>query len=129
MPGNQTHHYTWAMRWTGQHLPKPQGLRPDGLPTAALSFVAAVKAELARARMNKLEENKLRLHYGGQEWIRLQIWFKKLRKTKPYALTVAMAVYTTLGLLGWILVGPPALELLARIKRWNVPCVLTNILP
>ena len=108
----EAHHYTWVVRWTGQHV--GQGLRPDGLRTAASCFAAAIRDETKRAHSLRRGERNLRLYYGGQVLLGLRAWLSRQRRSKPYALGVAVTVYLTLVASSWIAVGPPILELIAK---------------
>jgi len=127
--GNETelpsHHYKWGLRWTGQHISPPQGLRPDGLATAALCYVKAIKEQSKRDKHKRIEDNKLRSYIGGQELLRLKQWRRRLQ---PYTRSTAVSipVYTFIGILGWYLFGQSIIHLFARL---TVPQMLLKILP
>lgn len=126
-----TSHYTWALRWTGQHLSPPQGLRPDGLSTAALCFVKAIKAEIASTRQKRVEsrrQERMKQYHGGNELVRIQNWLKRRLNSKPHALSAALAVYMTLSLISWFTIWPPLVEAFGRARRFNVPQLLTKLL-
>ncbi|KAL7445146.1 hypothetical protein ACHAXH_007814 [Discostella pseudostelligera] len=98
------HHFTWALRWTGQHLSPPQGLRPDGLSNAALCFTDAAQGELKSGERGRMHKARLMSYFGGRELIRLNMWRRRL---KPYAhsLAISIPIYVTLGVLTWYLFG------------------------
>lgn len=100
---NRPHHYTWSMRWTG-----------DGLPTSALCFVKAVKNEMKLSRIRTMKEKTLKQYHGGLALLSLRKW---TRRTRPHALSVALAVYASLGVTAWYFFGSTVLELALRARR------------
>jgi hypothetical protein len=115
-PSRSANHWTWAVRWTGQHLSPPQGLRPDGSADAATCFDGAVKEQTALDRNRRTREKYLESYHGGRELLRLSRW---RRKMKPYAqsLAVLIPVYLTLGIISWYLFGHAFVDLFSRLKR------------
>ena len=115
-PSRSANHWTWAVRWTGQHLSPPQGLRPYGCADAATCFDGAVKEQTALDRNRRTREKYLESYHGGRELLRLSRW---RRKMKPYAqsLAVSIPVYLTLGILSWYLFGHAFVDLFSRLKR------------
>mmetsp|Transcript_17424 Transcript_17424/g.37625 ORF Transcript_17424/g.37625 Transcript_17424/m.37625 type:complete len:706 (-) Transcript_17424:31-2148(-) len=127
---SSAHHYTWALRWTGQHLSPPQGLRPDGLSSAALCFVKALKEQTKVDRLKRLKENKLKSYYGGKELFRLKQWMRRGGlKLYRQSLAISIPVYATIGLLSWYLFGQSFIDLFLRLKRLNVPQLIIKLLP
>lgn len=100
---NHPHHYTWSLRWTG-----------EGLSTAALCFVKAIKYEMKLSRIRKMKENKLTQYHGGTTLLALQKWRRRMR---PHALSVALAVYLTLGVTTWYFFGSAIVDLALRGKH------------
>ena len=124
-------HFTWAVRWAGQHLSPPQGLRPDGSSSAALCFVKAMQAEMARARQKQIDamkKEKLKLYHGGRQLIRLRRWLKAPWRIKPYALTSILTVYMTLAAVGWMLIGKQVVDLATWLKQLNTAQMITKLL-
>jgi len=109
---NRPHHYTWSLRWTG-----------DGLSSASLCFIKAIKNEMKLSRIRKMKEKKLKQYHGGLALLSLRKW---TRRTRPHALSVALTVYVTLGAIAWCFLGPTVLELALRVKRKNL---LLRLLP
>ena len=105
-------HFTWAIRWAGQHLHPPQGLRPDGSSSAALCFVKAVQSEITRTRKKQVDAK-------GKLLVRLQKWVKAPWKIKPYAFTSIMTVYLTLATISWITLGETLLLVITKLKQMN----------
>ncbi len=103
---HRPHHYTWSLRWTG-----------DGLSTASLCFVKAIKNEMKLSRIRKMKKKKLKQYHGGLTLLSLQKW---TRRTRPHALSVALTVYVTLGATAWYFFGPTVLELALRARRHNL---------
>lgn len=127
---SSAHHYTWAMRWTGQHLSPPQGLRPDGLPSAALCFVKALKEQTKIDRHERLKEHKLKSYYGGKELVRLTRLMRRGRlKLYSQSLAISIPVYAAMGLLSWYLFGQAFINLFLRLKQLNVPQIIIKLLP
>ncbi|KAL3762379.1 hypothetical protein ACHAW5_000641 [Stephanodiscus triporus] len=126
-PSQSAHHWTWAMRWTGQHLSPPQGLRPDGSSNAAACFVGAVKEQTALDRKRKSREIYLESYYGGRELMRLTRWRHRM---KPYAqsLAVTIPVYLTLGIFSWYLFGKTFADLFSWVKRLKIHRILVKML-
>ena len=125
---SSAHHYQWALRWTGQHISPPQGLRPDGLSTAALCYVKAIKEQAKEDGKNRLKEKRLESYHGGKELMRLK---RLRRRLKPYLQSVAISVpvYTVIGLMSWYLFGQAFIDLFGRLKRFNMPQLLLKLLP
>jgi hypothetical protein len=124
-------HFIWAVRWAGQYLNPPQGLRPDGSSSAALCFVKAMQAEMARARqkqIDKMNREKLKLYHGGKQLIRLRKWLKAPWTVKPYALTSILTVYLTICAFGWMLVGKQLVESMIWIKQLDTARMITKVL-
>lgn len=113
-------HFTWAIRWAGQHFDPPQGLRPDGLSSAALCFVKAVQTEMTRTRNIQVETK-------GKLLVRLQKWVKLPWTIKPYALTSVMTVYFTLATIGWIILGETLLLVITKLKQVNTSQMVTKL--
>lgn len=130
--GNETelpsHHYKWGLRWTGQYITPAQGLRPDGLATAALCYVKAIKEQSKRDKHKRIKDNELKSYLGGKEFLRLKQWRRRLQ---PYTRSTAVSipVYTFIGILGWYLFGQSLINLFARLKGLNIPQTLLKILP
>ena len=122
------HHYQWALRWTGQHISPPQGLRPDGLSTAALCYVKAVKEQTKKDGKKRLKEKRLESYHGGRELMRLKRFRRRL---KPYlqSFAISVPVYSAIGLMSWYLFGQAFIELFGRLKRFNMPQLLLKLLP
>ena len=76
-PMRLAHHWTWAMRWTGQYISPRQGLRPDGQPNAAACFVLSIKEQIERDRKRKLRMEHLKTYHGGIEVLRLKLWSRR----------------------------------------------------
>lgn len=119
LPNELAHHWTWAMRWTGQYLSPPQGLRPDGYINAAMCFVMAVKEQILRDKKRLSNMEKIESYYGGTGLLQLIRWSRKL---KPYAqsLAVLLSVYLTLGIVFSYLFGQTFVELFSRVRRSNI---------
>ncbi|KAL3816079.1 hypothetical protein ACHAXA_009717 [Cyclostephanos tholiformis] len=119
LPNQSAHHWTWAMRWTGQHLIPPQGLRPDGSADAATCFVVAVKEQTALERKRRSREKYFESYHGGRELMRLT---RMRPRIKPFiqSLAVSIPVYLTLGIFSWYLFGQTFVDLFARLKRLNM---------
>jgi hypothetical protein len=117
-PNRPAHHWTWAMRWTGQHLIPPQGLRPDGFADAATCFVGAVKEQAALDRKRRSREKYLESYHGGREVMRLIRW---RRRIKPFirGMAVSIPVYLIMGMFSWYLFGQTFVDLFSRLKRLN----------
>ncbi len=113
------HHFTWAIRWTGQHLSPPQGLRPDGLFNAALCFADAVRGEIIIDERQQVNKKQIMSYFGGRELIRLNLWRRRLMIPKPYvqSLAISIPVYMILGVLTWYLFGNTAMPFLAKLRR------------
>jgi len=130
--GNETelpsHHYKWGLRWTGQHISPPQGLRPDGLATAALCYVKAIKEQSKRDKHKRIKDNKIKSYIGGKELLTLKQWRTRLQ---PYtrSMSVSIPVYTFIGILGWYLFSQSLIHLFVRLKGLTVPQLLLKILP
>mmetsp|Transcript_3679 Transcript_3679/g.7695 ORF Transcript_3679/g.7695 Transcript_3679/m.7695 type:complete len:661 (+) Transcript_3679:56-2038(+) len=121
------HHYTWAVRWTGQHLSPPQGLRPDGLSSAALCFVKAIKDQINVDSKMRRREKSIQSYHGGKELIRLKRWSRRL-KPLTQSLAISIPVYATLGLLGWCLFGQAFADAYLRLKRLHLPQILLKLI-
>ena len=109
------HHFTWALRWTGQHLSPPQGLRPDGFFNAALCFVDAIRGELKSAERRRVNKTRMMSYVGGKELIRLNL---QVHRLKPYIQSLAFSapVYVTLGGLAWYLLGRTPLSIFWKLR-------------
>ena len=116
MERSPAHHYNWALRWTGQHLSPPQGLRPDGLSTAALCFVKAMKQQKKLDKDRRLAKYRIESYYGGKGFLRLKRWRNRL---KPWtqSLAVSTLVYTTISIALWYTLGSVVIDLLSLLKR------------
>lgn len=123
------HHYAWAMRWTGQHLSPPQGLRPDGLGDAALCFLRAVNEQAKLDGKTRSRESRLKTYLGGRELMGFRKW--RRRRLRPFvkSFAVSVPVYATLGALGWYLFGTTLAELYSRLRRLALPQILLELLP
>ena len=122
------HHYTWSMRWTGQYLSPPQGLRPDGLSSAALCFVKAIKEQTNFDTQKRMKENEMQSYHGGKALFRFKNWRRRL---KPYtrSLAISIPLYSVLGVLSWYLFGQTFIDLFMRLKRLSMPQVILKLLP
>lgn len=100
------HHYVWSMRWTG-----------DGLSTAALCFVKAIKNEKKLLHLTTIKEKRYKQYHGGKTLLALQKWRKQLR---PHALSVALTVYLAIGATAWYFFGSSIVDLAlkARKHKW-----------
>jgi hypothetical protein len=81
-----------------------------------------MQSEMARSRqiqIDKMKRDKLKLYHGGQQLIRLRKWLKAPWRVKPYALSSILAVYLSIAVLSWMLVGQQVLALVAWIKQLN----------
>mmetsp|Transcript_38961 Transcript_38961/g.81888 ORF Transcript_38961/g.81888 Transcript_38961/m.81888 type:complete len:730 (+) Transcript_38961:72-2261(+) len=133
-PQNQSssmtgHHYTWAMRWTGQHLSPPQGLRPDGFSSAALCFAKAIADQRRVDKKRTRKERKLQSYHGGKEWMQ---WRRRwTRGMRPFVRSVAVSIplYATMGFVGWYLFGPTVVELVKRVRKWSLIQSVLKLLP
>ena len=122
------HHYTWAVRWSGQHLGPPQGLRPDGLSSAALCFAKAVQEQIGVDSKRRQVERRVRSYHAGKELIRLK---RRSQGMKIFAQSLAVSVplYVAMGLLGWYMFGQMATDVFFRLKRLRLPLILLKLLP
>ena len=118
LPQNKksAHHFTWALRWTGQHISPPQGLRPDGFSNAALCFADAIQKELKAEERRNMNKENLLTYMGGKEWIKFNQWRHRL---KPYSqsLAISIPIYATIGFLTWYLVGQTIMTTFWRLKQ------------
>lgn len=134
-PGNNpssiaaAHHYTWAVRWAGQHLSPPQGLRPDGLPSAALCFVKAMKEQLGADARRRRRERMIRSYHGGEELLRLRRWGWGRIRPFTQSLAVSIPLYATVGLVGWHLFGQTLMEIFLRLRQLKLAQVFLKLLP
>jgi len=122
------HHYTWAIRWTGQHLSPPQGLRPDGLPSAALSFSKAIKEQRIVDRKRRGRKKTIKSYHGGKELFRLKRWSRWRMKPFMQSLAISVPLYATMGVISWYLFGQAFIDLFSRVKRLNLIQTLLKLL-
>jgi len=123
------HSYTWAVRWTGQHLSPPQGLRPDGLPSAALCFAKAIKDQVKIDTRQRRKEKRIQSYHGGVELMRFKRWSRRLWKPFGQSLAVSVPLYTVMGLLGWYFFGKTFADVLVKAKGLSMPEILLKMLP
>lgn len=109
-------HFTWAIRWTGQYLSPPQGLRPDGLSNAALCFADAVQGELIHGVRQSGNRKRIMSYVGGREIIRLYSWTRRLMKPYVQSLAISIPVYTVLGVFIWLLFGKTAMTTFWKLR-------------
>jgi hypothetical protein len=124
-------HFTWAVRWAGQHLTPPQGLRPDGSSSAALCFVKAMQAELVKSRQKEIEKvkrDKIGLYHGGKQLIRFRKWLKSSWRLKPYALSSALVVYFTIVAMSWYTLGSPLICVTKWMKKLFLQRIVTKLI-
>lgn len=124
-------HFTWAIRWAGQHLQPPQGLRPDGYSSAALCFVKAMQAEMARSRRQQIEKKKkenMKLYQGRKQLIRFKKWLSTPWRVKPYAWTSLLSVYFIIVATCWMLIGQTLLDFAVQMKQIYITQVFSKIL-
>lgn len=116
-------HYTWALRWTGQYLSPPQGLRPDGLSSAALCFVKAVKEQTKVDAKRRLKEQAL-----GKELITLKRRWRRSLKPFAQSLAISIPLYCSLMVVSWYLFGPAFIELFSRLRRLSIVQTILQML-
>ncbi|KAL7528664.1 hypothetical protein ACHAWF_002654 [Thalassiosira exigua] len=109
------HHYTWAMRWAGQHLSPQQGLRPDGLRSADCCIVRALEEQAEADQRRMSNERKLTSYRGGGSLMRFRRWRRGLR-TYAHSFAVAGCLYVAMGLLLYVAMGQIFLDLCTRLK-------------
>lgn len=115
-------HFTWAIRWTGQYLSPPQGLRPDGKSNAALCFADAIQGELIQGVRRKRNRNRIMSYVGGKEIVTLNSWMRRLMKPYVQSLAISIPVYSVLGLFTWYLFGKTAMTTL-----WKLRCAPVSV--
>ena len=97
-PSRSANHWTWAVRWTGQHLSPPQGLRPYGCADAATCFDGAVKEQTALDRNRRTREKYLESYHGGRELLRLSRWRRKMKPCAQSISSLSIINYLSINL-------------------------------
>jgi hypothetical protein len=126
-PMRLAHHWTWAMRWTGQYISPRQGLRPDGQPNAAACFVLSIKEQIERDRKRKLRMEHLKTYHGGIEVLRLKLWSRRSLTLHMQRL-ILLPVYLTLGIISTYFFGSTFVELFSRLNRATIHQTLMKLL-
>jgi hypothetical protein len=127
-PMRLAHHWTWAMRWTGQYITPPQGLRPDGQPNAATCFVLSIKEQIERDRKRKLRMDIMKTYHGGKEVLRLKRWSRRSLSPHMQSLAILLPVYLMLGIISTYLFRPTFIELYSRLSRGTIHQTLMKLL-
>jgi hypothetical protein len=127
-PMRLAHHWTWAMRWTGQYISPPQGLRPDGQPNAATCFVLSIKEQIERDRKRKLRMDIMKTYHGGKEVLRLKRWSRRSLSPHMQSLAILLPVYLMLGIISTYLFRPTFIELYSRLSRGTIHQTLMKLL-
>jgi hypothetical protein len=126
-PMRLAQHWTWAMRWTGQYISPPQGLRPDGQPNAATCFVLSIKEQIERDRKRKLRMEIMKTYHGGREVLRLKRWSRRSLSPHLQSLAILLPVYLTLGIISTYLFRPTFIELYSQLSRGTIHRTLMKL--